>query len=111
MDKNKDNDNIDISKIEHRNDDQDTISDDTSGFIQNMIGDSGGPYWTYDTMLGNEIRAIVVAIHNDAFDDSSFSLNKHTQCRMSATKITKDILVWIKHISGMPSYIQHILNR
>ena len=100
-DKNTDSEDIDERNIEFKNNEQDTISGDTAGYIQNAAGDSGGPYWTYDTMLDKKMRAIVVAIYNDGADRLSVSVDKSLKCRMTATKITKDILVWIKETSGI----------
>ena len=67
-----------------------------------MIGDSGGPYWTYDRLIENEKRSILVAIHSnyDGNDRLSITTDEKSQCRMSATKITDDILQWIKEMSG-----------
>lgn len=50
-----------------------------------MFGDSGGPYWTY----------------RDAVPALEITTERLYQCRMSATKITDDILKWIKMISGI----------
>ena len=100
-DNNNDNEDIDERKIQHKSDDKDTISDDTAGYIQTMVGDSGGPYWTYDAVLDNKMRATVVAIHNDSVGRRlRVTVDKSKKCRMTSTKITEDILVWIKEISG-----------
>ena len=100
-DNNNDNEDIDERKIQHKSDDKDTISDDTAGYIQTMVGDSGGPYWTYDAVLDNKMRATVIAIHNDSVGRRlRVTVDKSKKCRMTSTKITEDILVWIKEISG-----------
>ena len=54
------------------------------------------------------MRAIVVAIHNDGTERSSVSIDKSSKCRMMATKITKDILLWIKETSGTALYEKSI---
>ena len=46
------------------------------------------------------MRAIVVAIHNEGSDYLRVSVDKRLKCRMMATKITADILGWIKKTSG-----------
>ena len=107
VDDNNDNEDIDERRITHKNDDKDSISDDAAGYIQTMVGDSGGSYWTYDTMLENKMRAIVLAIHNDSQRRWRVTVGKSKKCRMTATKITEDILVWIKEISGTASYMKN----
>ena len=50
------------------------------------------------------MRAIVVAIHNEGSDYLKVSVGTRLKCRMMATKITADILVWIKKTSGTAIY-------
>ena len=54
----------------------------------------------YGTCL-NEKRAVVIAVHSDAVPALEITTERLYQCRMSATKITDDILKWIKMTSGI----------
>ena len=104
LDKSKNDEIVDLDFSFHS---QDSHPKNVAGYIQTMIGDSGGPYWTYDRLIENEKRSILVAIHNGKFYHSmdgrnrlSITTDEKSQCRMSATKITDDILQWIKEMSG-----------
>ena len=98
VDKNKDGGNIDI---EHKYDSQDSLDDFTSGYVQAMGRDSGGSFWTYNTIMEKQKRSVAVAILSDSDDDVKFSTKRKDLCRMGATKITNDMLKWIKEISGL----------
>ena len=99
LDKSKNDEIVDLDFSFHS---QDSHPKNVAGYIQTMIGDSGGPYWTYDRLIENEKRSILVAIHSnyDGNDRLSITTDEKSQCRMSATKITDDILQWIKEMSG-----------
>ena len=81
------------------------MPDLTAGYVQTRSGDSGGAYWTYDTVIENDVRSIMIAIHSSSMPNIEISTDKASQCRMSATKITDDILKWIKEMSGMQKVI------
>ena len=76
-----------------------------AGYVQTMPGDSGGTYWTYDTVLENDKRSIMIAIVSGGLKIFKISTDKASQCRMIATKIGDDILKWIKEMSGMQRVI------
>ena len=98
MDKNKNGENIDI---EYKYDGQDSLNDFASGYVQAMGGDSGGSFWNYNTIMEKQKRSVAVAILSDSDDDVKFSTKRRDLCRMGATKITNDMLKWIKEISGL----------
>lgn len=82
-------------------DEQDPRYDDHTGYSAASIGDSGGPYWTYDTIYENDLRAVAVAVHNAGNPYVNIESDKDFQCRIRATKITDDILDWLKKKSGI----------
>ena len=81
------------------------MPDTMAGYLQARSGDSGGTYWTYETVNENVKRPILIAIHSSSSNNRKISIDKASQCRMMATKITDDILKWIKEISGMQRVI------
>ena len=90
--------NIDI---EYKYDSQDLQDDFTSGYVQAMGGDAGGSFWTYNTIMEKQKRSVAIAILSDSDDDVNFSTKRRDLCRIGATKITNDMLKWIKEISGL----------
>ena len=72
-----------------------------TGYITTGIGDSGGPFWTYDTILENDRRAVLIAVQSSGDNFVNLRSAKDQQCRITATKITDDILAWIKYKSGI----------
>ena len=93
--------------LEYKYDSQDTRADEASGYVQTMGGDSGGPYWTTDTLLGKDKRSVLVAIHSDSIKHVPITTEKRYRCRTSATKITDNILRWIKAKSGINWCIEY----
>ena len=91
--------------LEFKNVKKDSLPDLTAGYVQTRTGDSGGTYWTYDTVNENDVRSIMIAIHSSSHPNDKISTDKASQCRMMATKITDDILEWIKQMSGMQKVI------
>ena len=78
-----------------------------SGYISTAHGDSGGPYWTTGD-VNKPTRAILVAIHNSGahfkgLAKAGYSEDPYNRCMGFATKITENILRWIKIKSGMIS--------
>ena len=87
--------------IELKYQSQDSLEENTSGYVTTNHGDSGGPFWTYDTSNDGDERSVVVAILSGGIDDGvDVSTKKDDFCRAGATKITNEILEWIKEISG-----------
>ena len=106
VDKNKDGGNVDI---EYSHDGQDSLDAFTSGHVKTEGGDSGGSFWSYysSTIYYSTIvpqkqkRSVAVAILSDDHDSPKFSTERKHFCRIGATKITNDMLTWIKEISGL----------
>ena len=100
VDKNKDGGNVDI---EYSHDGQDSLDAFTSGHVETGGGDSGGSFWSYysSTILEKQKRSVAVAILSDGYENVFFSTKKKYFCRIGATKITNDMLKWIKEISGL----------
>ena len=106
VDKNKDGGNVDI---EYSHDGQDSLGDFPSGHVKTEGGDSGGSFWSYysSTIYYSTIvpqkqkRSVAVAILSDGYENVFFSTKKKYFCRIGATKITNDMLKWIKEISGL----------
>ena len=90
--------NIDI---EYKYDGQDSLDDITSGYVQAMGRDSGGSFWTYNTIMEKQKRSVAIAILSDSDDDVKLSTKRRDLCRIGATKITNDMLKWIKDLSGL----------
>ena len=81
---------------------QDSREEYTSGYVSTNHGDSGGPFWTHDTFDDGQKRSIVIAILSGGIDDGvDISTKKDDFCRAGATKITSEIIKWIKEISGL----------
>ena len=87
--------------LDYEHDRQDTYGDDTTGYVTPLSGDSGGPYWTYDRLNANDVRSVLIAIHISGEDSTDISSDKYAQCRIKSTKITDDILRWVKDKSGI----------
>ena len=90
-----------VDKLVHKHEEKDSRSDDTTGYATIGSGDSGGPYWTYDRVSKNHERSVVVAVHSSNIGSVDIKSDKQFQCRIIATKITDDILDWIKIKSGI----------
>ena len=81
---------------------QDEKLQDASGYVTTFRGDSGSPFWkTFSN------RAIVVSIVSSKVGPKSaprtvFSENPELQCNNKATKVTADMVLWIKHHAGIP---------
>ena len=76
---------------------------DTSGYIAPQSGDSGSPYWTHNTLIENDLRATLVAVHSTGGTSIRLSTDSYYQCRLTTTKITDDILRWVKEKSSISS--------
>ena len=91
--------NIDI-ELKYQN--QDSLEEYTSGYVSTNHWDSGGPFWTHVTFHDGQERSVVVAILSSGIDDGvDVSTKRDDFCRGGATKITNEILKWIKEISGL----------
>ena len=74
-----------------------------SGHVTTYSGDSGNPYWKY---VGLD-RAIVVSIVSSKVGPKSdprspVNKNPEMQCTNKATKLTEEIVSWIKKKAGIP---------
>ena len=94
-----------IPDLEFKYNDKDSTPDTMAGYLQTRSGDSGGTYWTYEAVNENIKKSILIAIHSSSHDNIKISTDKASQCRIMATKITDDILQWIKEMSGMQRFI------
>ena len=90
-----------VDKLVHKHEEKDSRSDDTTGYVTTGSGDSGGPFWTYDRVSKNEERSVVVAVLSSSIGPVDIKVDKQFRCRIIATKITDDILDWIKIKSGI----------
>ena len=91
--------NIDI-ELKYQN--QDALEEYTSGYVSTNHGDSGGPFWTQDIANNGQERSVIIAILSGGIEDGvDVSTKKDDFCRAGATKITNEILKWIKEISGL----------
>ena len=81
---------------------------DESPYLEASLGDSGNGFWT-DSFIGTKYRKTIVAVMKAGYllkPLSDFSPNdpnpkaKH-QCRMFATKVTDEIVSWIKEKAGI----------
>ena len=81
------------------------------GYLSMFSGDSGSPYWmTFKDNRENEDVTAIIAVQQGVFhtvgdDDEVDEPARITQgeCRQIATKLTNDILEWIKDKSGITS--------
>ena len=81
------------------NKDQQLPETDT-GYTSTDVGDSGNPYWITSTI--EEERNIVLAVHNGRHIDPPagfYSSANWDECRMTATKVSLDVVNWVKQIS------------
>ena len=73
---------------------------DETGYVSPAVGDSGSPYWTTKREAG-KLKAVLLAVVSFNLKEpteayASYSNDPFYQCRIGATKITDDILRWIK---------------
>ena len=83
----------------------DTWDEDEIGYTQSAIGDSGSPYMIKETGTGGEAQYTFVAIVSGYFYSDqaagTYMKGRSTQCREVASKLTKEILLWIKQWAGI----------
>ena len=82
---------------------QDDEMKHASGHVTTYLGDSGSPLWKYDTSR----RAIVVSIVTSKVGPkfaprSPLSENPELECNNMATKLTEEVVKWIKKKAGIP---------
>ena len=78
-----------------------------TGYKSAYTGDSGSPYWMESEVEG-EARQTVLAVHNTHYGKpppTIYSTNALDQCRMLATKVTADVVNWIKTISDSKNFL------
>ena len=82
---------------------KDEAPKDASGYVTSYVGDSGSLYWKTE----DPGRAIAIAIVSSKVGPkfepvAQFSENPELQCNQKATKVTEDIVQWIKEKSNIP---------
>ena len=90
---------------------KDDKNEKDSGFTSAWFGDSGAPYWTMERTRNGEL-ATIVSVHTG--QDSQYvkrikagRMGTNEACDMVVTKITKDILKWIKSTAGIKDTVVH----
>ena len=99
----KNGDSIMLEKLEYKGPVQDDAMKHASGHVTTFYGDSGSAFWKYDSSK----RAIVVSIAaskvGSKFDPfSPVSENPEMECNNKATKLTEEVVKWIKKKAGIP---------
>ena len=84
---------------------QDESSKDASGYVTTFVGDSGSLYWKTDSTG----RAVAISIVNSKVGPkfepfSTYSENPKSSCNQKSTKLTEDIVRWIKQKSGITMF-------
>ena len=76
---------------------------DASGHVTPYAGDSGSPFWITDASNRAVLIALVSSTVGPRFGQRT-TLNEYRdmKCRNKATKINKDVLLWIKRIADIP---------
>ena len=83
-----------------------------SGYVTGYNGDSGGPFWTKSIFKTKKLfkepqkedqeRQTIVAVFSSSPNSSpAYSSLVEKQCRMIATKISSNIIRWIKDITDI----------
>ena len=73
------------------------ISDIATGHFSSYAGDSGGPFWT-EVVVDGESRQTLVAVYNahrNVPPPVDVSELPKDQCRLLASKVSKDVVKWI----------------
>ena len=84
-----------------RQDDENKLG---SSHVRTYAGDSGSPFWKYDSSSN---RAIVVSIMSSKVGPKYGPIvtlmdNLDMQCNQKATKLTEEVVLWIKDKAGIP---------
>ena len=74
-----------------------------SAHVSTYAGDSGSPFWKYDASN----RAIIVSIVSSKVGPKygpriTLMQNPEMQCNNKATKLTEEVVLWIKEKAGIP---------
>ena len=82
---------------------QDDENNHGSQHVIPFYGDSGSPYWKYDDASN---RAVVVSIHSSKVGPKygpriTLMENLDMQCNHKATKLTEEVVLWIKQKAGI----------
>ena len=98
------NKNKDYEKLEYEEVvEQDEEIKGASGHVTTYSGDSGSPYWKYDSSKRAIVVSIVTSKVGPKFDPRSSLLeNPEMQCNNKATKLTEEVVSWIKAKAGIP---------
>ena len=89
-------------------DDPNPRAKDETGYVSMHLGDSGAPFWVPSSEFGHSDKDqnILIALYKGSFRTGdaahgSISNNKEDQCRMISTKISEDVVKWIKGKAGV----------
>ena len=81
--------------------------DEETGYKVAYLGDSGSPYWVQSKDNKGNKRFTVLAINNGLTNDlfrnnpAEVIKDEYYQCRQIATKLTEEIVKWVKVKSGI----------
>ena len=96
---------------------QDEERRDASGYVITHYGDSGMPYWRsakqFARTIANWGRAVLISIVSSSvgpkFDGqymrprATYNTNPKYICRGKASKVTEDVVLWVKQKAGIPA--------
>lgn len=92
-----------FEKLKYKGAVQDDEMKHASGHVTPYSGDSGSPYWKYDSSKRAIVVSIVTSKVGPKFDPRSSLLeNPEMQCNNKATKLTEGVVRWIKKKAGIP---------
>ena len=92
-----------FEKLEYKGAVQDDEMKHASGHVTTFSGDSGSPYWKYDASRRAIVVSIVTSKVGPKFDPRSpLSENPEMECNHKATKLTEEVVKWIKKKAGIP---------
>ena len=92
-----------FEKLKYKGAVQDDEMKHASGHVTPYSGDSGSPYWKYDSSKRAIVVSIVTSKVGPKFDPRSGLLeNPEMQCNNKATKLTEGVVKWIKKKAGIP---------
>ena len=81
---------------------QDDAPNDASGYLTIYVGDSGSLYWKESSGKAVAIAMVSSKVGPKFEPFSQYSEDPELQCSQKATKLTEDIVHWIKKKSQIP---------
>ena len=92
-----------FEKLKYKGAVQDDEMKHASGHVTPYSGDSGSPYWKNDASKRAIVVSIVTSKVGPKVDPRSGLLeNPEMQCNNKATKLTEEVVLWIKEKAGIP---------